>query len=70
MIDGRPGDALTRNGNSSMTTGTTRSPASRNRYAIASSQSRNGGTGAPLKRISSSANSRSDTVSVSSRAGK
>ena len=37
---------------------------------MASSQSLNGGTGAPLKRISSSANNRSDTVSVSSEAGK
>ena len=37
---------------------------------MASSQSRNGGTGDPLKRTSSSANSRSETASVSSRAGK
>ncbi len=35
---------------------------------MASSQSRNGGTGDPLKRISSSASNRSETVSVSSRA--
>ncbi len=53
-----------------MTTGTTRSPASRNRYGMASSQSQKGGTGNPLKRINSSANSRKQTVSVSSKAGK
>jgi hypothetical protein len=70
MIDGRAGDALARKGNSSITTGTARSPVSLNRYGMASSQSRNGGTGDPLKRMSSSANSRSETASVSSSAGK
>ena len=37
---------------------------------MASSQSRNGGTGDLLKRMSSSANNRSETASVSSKAGK
>src|SRR5581483_9334819 len=37
---------------------------------MASSQSRNAGTGAPVKRMSSSANRRSNTASVISRAGK
>jgi hypothetical protein len=70
MIDGNEGDALTRKGNSSMTTGSSRSPVILNRWGMASSQSRNAGTGDPLKRMSSSANSRSETASVSSRAGK
>ena len=64
MIDGSDGEALTRKGNSSITTGTGRSLDSPNRNWIASIQSRSGGTGDPVKRISSSVNSRSETASV------